>query len=237
MQVSNFEKLITVVKTFGANYTPSFEKMKVPQLEDCLAKGQTAMSNLIEAENDQMLNRSKRKNLMKEIPKTATSILKQLKYADVSESLLEDANSVVNGFKKKKNETSAATEKEVTEKTEATINKTQHQTKNLEQKIEIMEKLIDLVQDIPEYKTNEKGLSKEELKDYLTLIKTTRKQIDDSELAISNARITRNVVLYKPQVGLVEVAKAVKDYINDHFGSKSPERKQVTKILFRTVKI
>ena len=52
-------------------------------------------------------------------------------------------------------------------------------------------------------------------------------------LQLSNARITRNEILYLPETGLIGVALSVKIYIKAIFGVTSPQYKQVSGLLFR----
>jgi len=53
---------------------------------------------------------------------------------------------------------------------------------------------------------------------------------------LSNARITRNDILYKPNTGLVDIAIDTKTYIKSVFGASSPQYKQVSGLEFKTVK-
>lgn len=50
---------------------------------------------------------------------------------------------------------------------------------------------------------------------------------------LSNARLNRNVILYKPDTGVVVVAIAVKTYIKAVFGATSPQYKQVSGVEFQ----
>ena len=58
----------------------------------------------------------------------------------------------------------------------------------------------------------------------------------DLENSVDNARIARNEVLYKPAVGLVDRAAAVKLYVKSLFGATSAQYKLVSGLKFMTVK-
>ena len=50
---------------------------------------------------------------------------------------------------------------------------------------------------------------------------------------ISNARITRNDILYKEKTGIVDIALDVRAYVKSIYGATSPQYKQVSKLSFR----
>lgn len=51
-------------------------------------------------------------------------------------------------------------------------------------------------------------------------------------IRLSNARIARNEMMYKPLTGLVDTAYDIKIYIKSIFGATSPQYKQVSKLKF-----
>ena len=55
----------------------------------------------------------------------------------------------------------------------------------------------------------------------------------NAEVVYSNARISRNSVLYAENTGLVEIALEVKKYVKAIFGATSPQYKQVSGIKFK----
>lgn len=55
--------------------------------------------------------------------------------------------------------------------------------------------------------------------------------------ALSNARITRNDIMYKETTCLVDVALDTKSYIKSGYGASSPQDKQVSKLEFKVIKI
>ena len=54
----------------------------------------------------------------------------------------------------------------------------------------------------------------------------------NAEVAYSNARITRDNLLYSKDSGLVDVAMDVKNYVKSIFGATSPEYANVSDIEF-----
>lgn len=48
----------------------------------------------------------------------------------------------------------------------------------------------------------------------------------------SNARLSRDQVLYNNLTGLCQIAKEVKQYVKSVFGATSPQYKQISSLLF-----
>ena len=53
---------------------------------------------------------------------------------------------------------------------------------------------------------------------------------------ISNARISRNVILYKENTGPVDTALDTKSYIKSLFGATSPKFNQASNLEFKTIR-
>ena len=58
----------------------------------------------------------------------------------------------------------------------------------------------------------------------------------NAEVVYSNARISRDNLLYSKDSGLVDVAMDVKNYVKSIFGATSPEYANVSDIEFTTRK-
>ena len=98
-------------------------------------------------------------------------------------------------------------------------------------------KLIQLLASVPEYNPNEKELKIEHLNTILDDLKAKNAAVVESTIPVSNARISRNEILYKENTGLCDVAMDVKTYIKSVFGASSPQYKQIRKSEFKKVKV
>ncbi len=65
-----------------------------------------------------------------------------------------------------------------------------------------------------------------------TDLKAKNLAVINAETPLNNARIARNDVMYKDNVGLVDVAADVKTYIKSVFGATSPQYKTVSSLKF-----
>ena len=91
---------------------------------------------------------------------------------------------------------------------------------------------VDLVSSVPSYTPNETELTTASLTAYLGELQTANTNVINAEVAYSNARISRNSVLYSENTGLVDIAFDVKKYVKAIFGATSPQYKQISGIKF-----
>jgi hypothetical protein len=103
-------------------------------------------------------------------------------------------------------------------------------------KLENFDKLIMLLESTPLYAPNEEDLKVASLKALYTSLKTTNTEVLTTSIQLSNARINRNEILYKPITGLVDIASDTKTYLKSVFGATSPQYKQISKLKFTTKK-
>lgn len=93
--------------------------------------------------------------------------------------------------------------------------------------------LIDFVTSIPIYTPNETELTIASLNDYLSQLQIANTNVINAEVAYSNARISRDNVLYADGTGLVDTASDVKNYVKAIFGATASEYRQVSGIKFK----
>ena len=70
------------------------------------------------------------------------------------------------------------------------------------------------------------------LQTLLADFKTKNEAVKNTQMLLSNARISRNKYFYDKENGLVKVAANVKKYVKSVFGAASPEYKQVSGLSF-----
>lgn len=92
--------------------------------------------------------------------------------------------------------------------------------------------LIDLVSAVPSYAPNENDLNVASLTIFRDNLQTANTNAINAEVAYSNARISRDNLLYSKDTGLVDIAMDVKNYVKSIFGSTFPQYKQISGIKF-----
>ncbi|MBN2521567.1 MAG: hypothetical protein JXB17_13730 [Bacteroidales bacterium] len=108
---------------------------------------------------------------------------------------------------------------------------------SFDNRIDNLDKLINLLGSIPEYKPNETDLQVVSLKSLLKDLKTKNDAANEAAIPLSNARIARNNILYNNGSGLVDIALNVKAYVKSLFGVKSPQYRQISGLEFKRYKI
>ncbi|MBK7148719.1 MAG: hypothetical protein IPH78_07805 [Bacteroidetes bacterium] len=107
---------------------------------------------------------------------------------------------------------------------------------SFDQRIENLDKLIQLLAAQPAYIPNEPELAVAGLTATLNTMRTTNTTAVNAYTPVSNARINRNTILYAESTGLVDLAGDVKSYVKSVFGATSPQYKQVSGLKFTKVK-
>ena len=105
---------------------------------------------------------------------------------------------------------------------------------SFDNRVDNLDRLIQLLITIPEYAPNEANLKTASLTTYLQSLQTSNAAAVAAETNLENARIVRNEVLYLPSTGLVDVASAVKLYVKSVFGATSAQYKQVSALTFKS---
>ena len=103
-------------------------------------------------------------------------------------------------------------------------------------RLENFNKMVIAVESIPEYSPNEVDLQVAAIRNYYTRLAGLNAAVINASVALSNARLARNKVLYSPKTGLVDIALDVKAYVKSIFGASSPLFKQISKIEFKNIK-
>ena len=99
-------------------------------------------------------------------------------------------------------------------------------------RLDNFDKLIKLLSSVPAYAPNEADLKIASLTALYTDLKAKNLAVINAETPLNNARIARNDVMYKDNVGLVDVATDVKTYIKSVYGATSPQYKTVSSLKF-----
>ena len=102
-------------------------------------------------------------------------------------------------------------------------------------RVENFYKLLMLLNSIPQYNPNEEDLKITTLTALYEDLKTKNVAVIETYTPLSNSRIARNEVMYKPLSGLVDIAFDTKVYIKSVFGPSSPQYKQVSKLEFKSL--
>lgn len=233
--VANFEDLISFCTGYGVAYNPSKAAIKIAALTTLHSNAQTSIAGVNTSKTAFDNATNARQAAFEPLKKLCTKIVNALDATDAPDKLVNDAKSVNNKIQgKRSGEKPKPPVAGATETAEdKTISVSQQSYDSL---IENFAKLIEVVSSEPTYTPNETELQVSTLTSTLGNLKTTNTAVISSYTNYSNARITRNTILYGATSGLVDIAGDVKKYVKSVFGATSPQFKQVSGLEFKKVK-
>ena len=235
--VANFESLITSATAFGTSYNPSKASIKLTALQIILANSKESLNSLNISQSAYSNAVAARESAFEPFSKLVTRVNNSLKASDTTVQVDESAQTIVRKLQGKRAIAKLTDEeKKALEAEGKEVNQISAAQLSYDSKLENFDKLIMLLASIPDYNPNEEDLKVESLKTLHSGLKAKNNDVLTTGIQLSNARISRNDILYKPLTGLVDIASDTKTYIKSVFGATSPQYKQVSKLNFITPK-
>jgi hypothetical protein len=235
--LATFDELVSFVAAYGTAYNPSKTSLSFASLQALSAEARTALVNLNASVPAYTNAIAAREVAFEPLSKLITRVINALKATDTSQQVDENARTLV-----RKIQGTRATPK-MTEEEKAALQAEGNETKEIstsqmsfDNRLENFHRLIKLLSSIPEYVPNEEDLSVNGLTDLYNDLMSKNAAVVNASTGLSNARIVRNNLLYKLNTGLVDTSIAVKAYVKSLFGASSPQYKQVSGLVFKSVK-
>lgn len=233
--VTNLESLITSASAFGAAYNPSTATIKLTALQTLL----TASKESIDAVNNAQTAYSNAVGVREAVyfpfNKLITRVNSSLKASGATKQVIDSAQTIVRKLQGKRAGSKLTEEEMKAMQAEGKeVNQISVSQYSYDSRLGNFDKFISLLASVPLYNPNEEELKIESLKALYTEFNAKNNDVLTATVQLSNARIARNDVLYKPSTGLVDVATQAKLYIKSVFGGTSPQYKQVSKLSFVT---
>ena len=231
--VANLESLITSATAFGTSYNPSKDSIKLPTLKSLLSTSKESLNAVNIAQSAYSNAVAAREAAFEPFSKLITRVNNALKASDTTVQVDESAQTIVRKLQGKRASAKLTDEeKKALEAEGKEVNQISAAQLSYDSKLENLDKLIMLLTSVPLYNPNEEDLKVESLKTLYDGFKTLNNDVLTATIQLSNARISRNDILYKPLTGLVDIAFDAKVYIKSVFGATSPQFKQVSKLNF-----
>ena len=235
--VSNFESLISFVKGYGATYNPSKDAIRIEALELILANSKKSLIDIDTVFPAYTNAVSARESAFAPLSKIITRVNNAIKATDTTEKVDESVKTLVRKLQGTRASAKISDEEKQQLAAEGKeVNQISASQMGYDNRVENLYKLLMLLSSIPEYNPNEEELKISTLTALYEDLKTKNTAVVEATTSLSNSRISRNVVMYKPLSGLVDIAFDTKVYIKSVFGPSSPQFKQVSKLNFITPK-
>ena len=227
--VANFADLISYCTAYGTTYNPSKAALQLTALNTLLTSAQTELANVTTAKNAFDTVTGDRQLTFEPLKPLATKVFNYLSVTDATSETIADAKTINNKLQGKRTGTTAENPPTEGENQNNTVSVSRQSYDML---TENFASFVDLVSSVPSYTPNETELTTASLTAYLGELQTANTNVINAEVAYSNARISRNSVLYSENTGLVDIASDVKKYVKAIFGATSPQYKQISGIKF-----
>ena len=225
--VDNLGLLIANIASYGERYKPTNPALLLEALKKMEADGRAAILAVNNAMPTYSRATIERDSAFGPLGPLVTRSLNALRASSSSEQTDEAATAIVR--KIRGNRTTSAKAAAATDTKVATVSTSQQSYDSV---LDNYERYVQYLAATPEYAPNEEDIKLPVLQALAVELRAKNTACNNAKVAIDNARMARNRVLYTPLTGLVDVALDAKTYIKSLFGSTSPEYKQVAKIDF-----
>lgn len=235
--VSNFEFLIVFLESLGEKYNPSKELISLSNVKSVFANSRSALTAVKLAESNYAIAVDARSSAFALVQPLITRVKNSLKASNTSTLTDESVETIFRKVQGKRS-TPKLSEEEIGKLKEEGKIVTQNSITQLsyDRIIDNFDKLIILLETIPEYAPNEVDLKTESLRAFHTNLNENNAAVTLVVMQLENARINRNDVMYRPITGLTDIAADIKSYIKSLFGATSPFYKQISGVNFRNYK-
>ncbi len=235
--VANFETLISSATALGETYNPSKESIKLISLHALLSVSKTSLNNWNIAQSAYSNAVAAREAAFEPVIRLITRVNNALKATDTTTQVDESAKTIVRKLQGARASAKLSDEeKKALEADGKVVNQISTSQMNYDSRLENLDKFIMLLSSVELFNPNEEDLKITSLTALYNSLKTNNADVVTAEIQLSNARISRNDILYKEKTGLVDIAFDTKIYIKSVFGASSPQFKQVSKLNFITPK-
>lgn len=226
--VAHFQTLITYCSAHGATYNPSNAVISLVALQALQQEALAALASLNALLPAYINAVNAREAAFSDLHKYITRVINAIEASDMSHELKADVKTLIRKLRGKR----ATPKKEPAAPQEATEKSISTSQMSFDQRIENLDKLVQLLTAQPNYVPNEPNLTVTGMAALLTNLRALNTAAVTAYTPVSNARIARNTLLYAENTGLVDRSIAVKAYIKSVFGATSPQYKQLSGLKF-----
>jgi len=235
---ANFQILIANVTGYGASYNPSMASIQLPNLNALANAANAAIANL-----NSLLPRysnavAEREAAFEPLSRLSTKMYNSLKATDAIKQVKDNAET--NHRKLSGRRASAKLSEEEKQALLAKgeeVKQISASQKSYDNMLDMLDKQIKLLADIPSYVPNEIELQIATLQELFNNLQIKNKAVQEHLVPLNAARIARNEALYNAKTGIVAVAQDVKNYAKSVFGVSSANYKLISGIAIRKIKI
>lgn len=234
--VTNFDKLILFIESMGQAYNPAKESLSMTSVKRLAQNAHMVITTVNVAEASHISAIDERVLAFNPLQSHITRIKNALK-ASASTSKIDESVETIFRKLQGRRHSVRLTEEELA-KLEAEGKKVK-QNSNYQLSyttiLENFDKLLTMLEAIPEYTPNEEDLKLDALHALQASLTSKQTTLEINKLQHEKECINRDVILYSSITGLVDIAADIKSYVKSVYGATSPLYKQISDIPFRNL--
>jgi hypothetical protein len=235
--IANFDQMISYVTAYGVTYNPSKTTLKLPALQAL----STTVKNAVNTLNITLQPYSKavavREASFEPLSSLTTRIINAFKATDATPQVIDNAKTYIRKIQGKR-----ATPKLTDEEKKALsvegkeVKEISSSQMGYDNRLSHFDQLIKLLSTESTYAPNEVDLKITSLTTMLNDLRVKNSAVVSTITIVSNARISRNEVMYKAKTNLYNVSLDVKTYVKSVYGATSPQYKQMSSLKFTNLR-
>lgn len=230
--LENFKRLNSAAVSWGVKYAPTNPLAKLPNLDAVIVNAEDAMEAVRAAFLPRKQVISERADAFENVDKLIRRSMNMLASSGVEQSKVDDARTFARKFYGERQSAPAKDNPETVIDESAASHSASQQSYT--QKVEHLENYLGVTALEPLYAPNEADLKQTAMQAVLSDLKAKNEAVI-AAAPYDNALDNRDAVFYAAKTGLVDVAKAVKQYVKAAFGADSAEYNQIKDLEFKTV--
>jgi hypothetical protein len=230
--IGNLRKLIDFVAA-DPNYNPASAKITVAGLETLYTLSQGVAMNVRTTEAPYKVSVNTRQTLFADVAPRMGSAFRMAKASGASQPILDDLNTSRRKLSSQPRAKVANDDPNAPAKEDGTSNTT-HSTSQMsyDNQVGNAASMVALLGHIPTYNPNEEKLKVASLQAFITELQAANDAVNTNFVPFSQARSTRDEVLYTGDDSVASIARLVKAYVSAALGTQSPLYKSIKGLKF-----
>ncbi len=230
--VESYSRLVDICTGYGGKFNPGRQSLQLKAMRALLAEAQSSLQHVSQKRNALSGITNERTKAYADLKQLTGRIMGTLKASQATSETLANARFYTRLITGRLKATSSrlpvsSEESEVQPLIARSITQQSYVAK-----AHNFMRLAQLVQEVPRYETADAKLQPVALIDKAAEMQSLNEAWSKAKVALSNARIHRNTLLYKGAGSLLSNASAVKSYVRVEFGYRSPQAAQLSELSF-----
>lgn len=227
INVSNGEKVVDFLNTFGPNYNPSNVAIQIPSLQALNIQAKSYIDTTRTQRQENTIDRNNRQDVYGDLETFARRVLNELSASGAQKPVIKNARRCIKDI--------AGDRIIPIDTTDPDVNYNSIHKTSFPRQIQHFTDLIGVVSACPEYDPNIPELKVVALETKKEHMVTTNDAANMSEAMWSSAMRERNQFFNAEYTGYVDIYLAVKRAVKATFGNSSPQYKQISGFTFRRI--